>query len=383
MNLEEQYKGKRVLVTGHTGFKGAWLTEWLLLLGARVTGYSLPPPTAPALFTQLGLQKRVTHFEADIRQGDYLQQIMLETQPDFVFHLAAQSLVRHSYAYPKETYEVNVMGTVNLLEALRALSHPCAAIVVTTDKCYEQTETIHRYDEGDPLGGRDPYSSSKAAAEIAISAYRRSFFSERTSNIALASARTGNVLGGGDWAPGRIVPDCIRSLVNGQSIPVRNQSATRPWQYVLDPLGGYLELAAALCKHLQFRLANTRPVEDPGPGREMASSFNFGPAPGSEHSVLELVQEILRHWPGEWHHAAEKDAPHEALHLGLATAKASRLLGWSPIYNFQRTIQETMEWYREAASFAAEETNRFVALTQRQLRAYIVCHENKTLAPSS
>jgi CDP-glucose 4,6-dehydratase len=383
VNLEEHYKGKSVLVTGHTGFKGSWLTEWLLLLGARVTGYSLPPPTEPALFAQLGLQNRMAHFEADIRQADYLRQIIVETRPDFVFHLAAQSLVRRSYANPKETYEVNFMGTVNLLEALRALSHPCAAVVLTTDKCYEQKETIDRYDEEDALGGRDPYSSSKAAAELAISACRHSFFAGRNSNIALASARAGNVLGGGDWASDRLVPDCIRSLMTGQSIPVRNPSASRPWQYVLDPLSGYLVLGAALHQQLQFRLDLGKPVDEPCPAANLASAFNFGPGHGSEYSVLEVVQEIVRHWPGKWHQAVEKDAPHETLHLRLATDKAYRLLRWSPLYNFQQTIEKTVEWYREAASLAAGESNRLVEITQRQLREYLVCHDDKSLVTSS
>lgn len=377
MNLEESYSGRSVFVTGHTGFKGSWLTEWLLLLGARVTGYSLPPSTKPALFTQLGLRNRVTHFEADIRQGDYLRKVMLETRPEFVFHLAAQPLVRLSYAEPRETYDVNVMGTINVLEGLRALTRSCAAVFVTTDKCYAEAALPDGYREEDALGGNDPYSSSKAAAELAIAAYRCSFFSESQSKIAVASARAGNVLAGGDWAPDRIVPDSIRSLTRGESVAIRNPSATRPWQYGLDPLSGYLELGAALSNHLQAR--NTASASTAGsiPTEDLASAFNFGPDPGSERTVLELVEEILTHWPGAWHGKMEQAAPREAMHLRLATGKALRLLGWSPTYDFQKTVKSTVEWYRESASFALDDSARFLEITHRQINEYLACRANK------
>jgi len=370
VNLEEFYAGKSVFVTGHTGFKGSWLTEWLLLLGAHVTGYSLPPPTEPALFTQLGLRKRVEHFEGDIRQGDRLREVMLEARPEVVFHLAAQPLVRLSYAQPMETYDINVMGTVNVLEALRALKHPCAAVLITTDKCYAQKPSPTGYREEDALGGNDPYSSSKAAAELAIAAYRRSFFSSRDSKVALASARSGNVLGGGDWAADRLVPDCIRSLRSGRSIAIRNRSATRPWQFVLDPLSGYLELGAALSRRLQASETAAMPSGTLDPNEDLASAFNFGPRPGAGHSVSELVEEILRHWPGTWHDEWDHAAPHETLHLGLANNKALRLLGWFPAYNFQQMVESTVAWYRESASFSPEDPGSFVALTHRQISEY-------------
>jgi CDP-glucose 4,6-dehydratase len=379
VNLERRYSGKSVLVTGHTGFKGSWLTEWLLLLGARVTGYSLPPSTKPALFTQLGLRNRVTHFEADIRQRDYLRQVMLETRPEFVFHLAAQPLVRLSYAEPRETYDVNVMGTINVLEGLRAVRHPCAAVFITTDKCYAEKASADGYREEDALGGYDPYSSSKAAAELAIAAYRRSFFSQTESMIALASARAGNVLGGGDWSADRIVPDSIRSLMRGEPVAIRNPSATRPWQYVLDPLSGYLELGAALSQHLQSRKTAHASTVDPIPGEDLAAAFNFGPGTGSEHTVLELVEEILKHWPGTWRDKMEQAAPREAMNLRLATDKALRLLGWSPTYDFQQTVKSAVEWYRKSASFALEDSGRFVEITHRQISEYLACRENKTL----
>lgn len=380
MNLEERYAGKSVFVTGHTGFKGSWLTEWLLLLGARVTGYSLPPSTEPALFTQLRLRNRVAHFEGDIRQDDYLRQVMLKTKPEFVFHMAAQPLVRLAHAEAKETYDVNVMGTINVLEALREFSHPCAAVFITTDKCYAEKASADGYREDDALGGYEPYGSSKAAAELAIAAYRRSFFSETGSMIALASARAGNALGGGDWAADRIVPDCIRSLMSGQSIAIRNRSATRPWQYVLDPLSGYLELGAALSQQLQARETEHAAKTCLTPSEDVASAFNFGPGHDSEHTVLELVQEILKHWPGAWHDKKEQAAPREAMHLRLATGKALRLLGWSPTYDFQQTVESTVEWYRESVSFTLEDSSRFVEITHRQITEYLACRENKTLA---
>jgi CDP-glucose 4,6-dehydratase len=371
VNLAQHYHGKSVFITGHTGFKGSWLTEWLLLLGARITGYSLPPPTEPALFAQLALQDRTAHFEADIRHVEELRSIMLEAKPDFVFHLAAQSLVRRSYLEPRETYDVNVMGTINVLESLRALRQPCATVFVTSDKCYAEKSPPSAYREEDPLGGNDPYSSSKAAAEIAIAAYRRSFFSSQEPRVGIASARAGNVLGGGDWALDRIVPDCIRSLKGGASIAIRNRSSTRPWQHVLEPLGGYLKLGAALAGQMRTRRASEGLSSGRADASEnLSSSFNFGPSSGSEHSVVELVEEILRYWPGAWHEQPERDAPPEAQHLRLATDKALRLLGWSPRYDFNQTVQKTVDWYRESLSFAPQDSRSFIRITRRDITEY-------------
>jgi CDP-glucose 4,6-dehydratase len=249
--LRVAYQGRTVLVTGHTGFKGAWLCEWLLMLGARVVGVALAPNTEPALFDQLGLADRIEHHILDIRHRDGLAERVLAAEPDFIFHLAAQPLVRLSYAEPVETYATNVMGTVHLLDALRELdarykssNRICATVFITTDKCYENREWLHAYREEDALGGYDPYSSSKAAAELAIAAYRRSYFNparaDDAPHVGIASARAGNVIGGGDWAQDRIVPDCIRHLERGEAIPVRNPISTRPWQHVLEPLAGYL-----------------------------------------------------------------------------------------------------------------------------------------------
>jgi CDP-glucose 4,6-dehydratase len=327
------YARKRVLVTGHTGFKGAWLAHWLLDLGADVHGFALQPPTEPALFEQLGLGGRMHHETGDIRNFAAVNKILQSVRPDFVFHLAAQPLVRLSYEQPVETYDTNVMGTVHVLQSLRQLEHPCAAVMVTTDKCYENREWVHGYREEDPMGGHDPYSSSKGAAEIAIASFRRSFFSGHP--VKIASARAGNVIGGGDWALDRIVPDCIRALKHGQPIPVRNKVATRPWQHVLEPLSGYLWLAACLAHP---------PIPD---ARSLASAFNFGPGHDANRTVADLVQEVLLHWPGRWEDKSDPKAVHEARLLQLSTDKAHALLRWEPVWSFPTAIGQTVCWYRE------------------------------------
>ena len=357
LEFESAYAGRRVFVTGHTGFKGSWLSEWLLSFGAHVTGYSLPPPTEPSLFVQLGLEQRLEHIEADIRDLPALKTAIADSAPDFVFHLAAQPLVRLSYAEPVETYAVNVIGTVNVLEALRSLGKRCAAVMITTDKCYENREWVHGYREEDPLGGHDPYSSSKAAAEIAISAYRRSFFSDDEAPVAVASARAGNVIGGGDWALDRIVPDCMRSLAAGEPIGIRNPSATRPWQHVLEPLSGYLTLGAALSD------------AEPRTRGQAASAFNFGPGLEANRPVSDLVAHVLRAWPGTIVNAAEARAPHEAHLLNLATDKAFHLLGWEPAWNFEEAVAKTVHWYREAANLSGR-ADEIAELTRAQIRDY-------------
>jgi len=343
MAFDGAYRSRRVLVTGHTGFKGAWLTEWLLSLGAEVAGFALPPPTTPALFEQLGLDRRIRHVEADVRDLSAIRKVVESFQPAYVFHLAAQPLVRLSYEKPVETYATNVMGTVNVLEAVRHLQRPCVVVCVTTDKCYENREWLHSYREEDPLGGHDPYSSSKAAAEIAITAYRRSYWSFSESPVKVASARAGNVIGGGDWALDRIVPDCMRSLARQETIRVRNSQATRPWQHVLEPLSGYLWLAACLADpRLAARQSN------------LCSAFNFGPPLDSNRTVLELVEEVLQHWPGRWVDGSDSRAVHEATLLNLATDKSHHVLRWSPTWGFAQTVQRTVEWYRQAMHSQAD-----------------------------
>ena len=329
------FSGKKVFVTGHTGFKGSWLSEWLLQLGATVHGYALAPDTTPSLFNQLGLANRIEHEVAVIRDAEAVSKSIRSFQPDFIFHLAAQPLVRRSYAIPVETYETNVMGTINVLEALRSLAatstfqlqqSPVTAIVVTTDKCYENHESGRDYEESDPLGGHDPYSSSKAMAEIATAAYRKSYF--QNGPVRIASARAGNVIGGGDWTEDRIVPDAMRSLDRGVTILVRNPKAVRPWQHVLEPLSGYLTLAASLAGSASF-----------------ATAFNFGPGPDSNRTVSDLVVEILKHRKGEWTDASDPAALHEATLLNLSIGKASQLLDWKPKWAFEETIGKTVDWY--------------------------------------
>ena len=407
------YAGKRLLITGHTGFKGAWLAEWLLALGAEVTGFALPPPTTPALFEQLGLASRLRHVVGDVRDLAAVRRVMEETKPDFVFHLAAQPLVRLSYEQPVETYATNVMGTVNVLEALRLYqkelsSDKCsllgsgkepsteqlinqqprpsgaarfvAAVMITTDKCYENKEWVHSYREEDPMGGYDPYSASKGAAELVIASYRRSYFSGPDSHVKLASVRAGNVIGGGDWALDRIVPDCIRALQRGEAIPVRNKIATRPWLHVLEPLSGYLWLGACLAgascgpgsagskaETLKGSETTTRQPFNPSTLQPaLCSAFNFGPALSSNRTVADLVQEILKHWPGRWEDKSDPRAVHEAKLLNLATDKAHHFLGWSPVWPFVETISWTAKWYREADNVAADVRH----LTADQIQAY-------------
>lgn len=374
MNLPEQlkaaYAGKTVLVTGHTGFKGSWLSEWLLMLGARVVGVALPPSTQPALFDQLHLVDRLEHHLQDIRDHAALTRLVLDTLPDYVFHLAAQPLVRASYETPVETYATNVMGTMHLLDALRQLQvryrskgeQVCATVLITTDKCYANREWQYGYREDDALGGYDPYSSSKACAELAIASMRQSFFNPQQTGdaprVGIASARAGNVIGGGDWALDRIVPDCIRYLQREAPIPVRNPIATRPWQHVLEPLGGYLLLA------MRQHAALTSQDQDMLSG--LCSAFNFGPALTSNRSVEALVQEVLAHWPGQWINQAEAHAPHEAGKLNLVWDKAFHLLNWQPAWAFDETISRTVRWYRQQSELKADPQ----VLTKADIEAY-------------
>lgn len=326
------YRGKKVFVTGHTGFKGSWLCEWLLSLGAEVYGFSNGIPTRPSLFVQLRLSKRIKQdIRGDIRNCALVKSAVVSIKPDFVFHLAAQPLVRFSYEKPVETFDTNVMGTVHVLDALRALKNKCNAVMITTDKCYENKETVRPYKEDDPMGGYDPYSCSKGCDELVVSSYRRSFFNNAACNVWIASARAGNVIGGGDWAKDRIIPDCFRALQKGEQIPVRNKVATRPWQHVLEPLSGYLTLGAALDARKVFE--------------RVASGFNFGPNPNANKTVKEVVDELLKHARGRWVDKSDPKAVHEAGLLNLDISKAHKVLGWKPTWNFDETIAKVAEWY--------------------------------------
>lgn len=359
------YHGKRVFLTGHTGFKGSWLAEWLCLLGAEVHGYALDPQPHEVLFGQLGLAQRLAaDTRADLSDRDALARALDDARPDVVLHLAAQPLVRLSYEIPVETFATNVMGTAHVLDAVRTAGLPCTVVCITTDKCYENREWLHAYREEDAMGGHDPYSASKGAAELVISSYRRSFF-PADGPVKLASARAGNVIGGGDWAIDRIVPDCIRALRAGQPIPVRNKIATRPWQHVLEPLSGYLCLAASL--------ANGTP--DPRTTATLASAFNFGPYLASNRTVAELVQELLKYAPGKWIDASDPHAVHEASKLNLATDKAFHLLQWQPVWGFEETLARTAEWY------VGEGNGRSpLDLTRQQIAGYQEAAASKGLA---
>jgi CDP-glucose 4,6-dehydratase len=328
---------------------------WLSALGAQVTGFALESPTQPSLFEQIALADRIHHEHGDVRDAAAVRRSIAAADPDFVFHFAAQAIVRTSFEQPVETWASNVMGTVHVLDALRLLDKPCAAVLITTDKCYENREWVHAYREEDPLGGFDPYSSSKAAAELAIASWRRSFFAR--SPVRIASARAGNVIGGGDWAKDRIVPDCIRALQEERAIPVRNKTSTRPWQHVLDPLSGYLWLGAVL------KDSSLRPYDS----SYFASAFNFGPGCDSNRTVAGLVEEILRRWPGDWTDLSDPAAVHEATRLNLATDKAFHLLGWKPVWPFENAVAATVDWYRCAADILRSSPQPSVPLMELTL----------------
>ncbi|MFA5343371.1 MAG: CDP-glucose 4,6-dehydratase [Kiritimatiellia bacterium] len=349
--LSDFYRGKRVLVTGHTGFKGAWLSLWLHKLGAHVTGYALPPPTDPSLYDLCGLNKLVAGTIADIRDPAALARTLQSTAPEIVIHMAAQPLVRESYKNPVETYAVNVMGTANLLEAVRACKGVQAVVNVTTDKCYENREWLWGYRENEPLGGYDPYSSSKACSEIVAAAYRASFFNPHQferHGVAIATARAGNVVGGGDWAADRLVPDCIRALLKGEKIVVRNPLSVRPWQHVLEPLSGYLRLAQKL-------------VEE---GPRFASAWNFGPNDDDARPVQWIVAKLCALWGTETAYAVEQDEqPHEAHYLKLDWSKARTELGWRPRWNLEHALKKTVEW---AKAYQGHKDVRSVCLRQIQ-----------------
>ena len=340
----EFWVGKRVLLTGHTGFKGSWLTLWLTELGAVVTGISLEPNTTPNLFNKLDLAQRLEqHHTADIRDPNAVAEIARACQPQVVFHLAAQPLVRRSYRDPLGTWATNVQGSLHVLEALKPLQHPCAVVMVTTDKVYENQEWIYGYRENDRLGGHDPYSASKAAAELAIASWRSSFCgrdNHQTPYLAIATARAGNVIGGGDWAEDRIVPDAMRAIAENQPIRVRNPNATRPWQHVLEPLGGYLRLAEALAA---AQTSNNKP-------NPYCEAFNFGPTLNSNRPVKELVATLFQYWAGSWIDTSEPNSPHEAGLLHLQINKAHHKLGWRPYWDYPITIKQTVNWYKAVHS---------------------------------
>lgn len=346
------WQGKRVFLTGHTGFKGAWACLWLQSLGAKVTGYALPPPTSPSLFALANVKAGMQHIEGDIRDLEKLTAVMQVAQPEIVIHMAAQSLVRYSYQNPVETYATNVMGTVNVLEAVRNISSIKAAIVVTSDKCYDNREQMWGYRETDPMGGFDPYSNSKGCAELVTASYRASFMPPEkyaTHGKAIASVRAGNVIGGGDWATDRLVPDIIKSLMDHQPVTLRSPNAVRPWQHVLEPLGGYLLLAEKM-------------VED---GAKYAEGWNFGPNDSDAKTVEWMTQTLIGAWGNGASYKTENADLHEAQLLKLDCTKARTLLNWQPQWDAETAVLKIRDWYK--AYLAGENMAEF---TLSQIQAY-------------
>ena len=360
MIFSNTFQNSSVLLTGHTGFKGSWLAVWLKLLGANITGISLEPPSNPSHFEVAKVSELLEDYRLDIRKSDSLKNLMIEKQPDFVFHLAAQPLVRQSYINPIETYSTNVIGTLNLLEGLREIKKKCTVVIITSDKCYDNVEWIWGYRENDKLGGTDPYSASKGAAELLIRSHVKSFFPKH-GLVRIAVGRAGNVIGGGDWAKDRIVSDCVLSWANEDTVKLRNPMATRPWQHVLEPLSGYLTLACELEK-------NPNLVGEP---------FNFGPPSNQNHSVKELVSEMSKHWENvRWEELSESEEnPYESGLLKLNCDKALHLLNWEPVLSFKETVRITADWY----SSYYKKPNIISEITLSNIKEYQLLAKNKGL----
>jgi CDP-glucose 4,6-dehydratase len=356
------FNGKTVLITGHTGFSGSWLSLWLNELGANVIGYGLEPYAENDNFVVTNLEDKITSIIGDIRDYEKLLNVFKEYKPEIAFHLAAQALVQLSYIEPKETYDINIGGTVNFFEAVRNTDSVKVAINITSDKCYENKEWIWGYRENDPMGGYDPYSSSKGCSELITSAYRRSFFNPQNfypHKKAISSVRAGNIIGGGDWAKNRIIPDCIRALKKGEKIGIRNPKSTRPWQHVLEPLGGYLLLSSKM-------------FED---GASYAGAWNFGPEHNSIFTVEEVVKKVIKYWGnGDWEDISNINEPHEAKLLSLDISKARNYLKWEPILNIDETIKFTVEWYKEDKidyEFDVNQINEYVSIGERRNRSWL------------
>ncbi len=347
------WRGKKVFLTGHTGFKGSWLSLWLQQMGAQVTGFSLPPPTNPSLFEVANVAQGMISLIGDIRDGEVLSRAMRDAAPDIVIHMAAQPLVRYSYVNPVETYSTNVMGTVHVLEAVRQTPSVRAVVNVTSDKCYDNKEWVWGYRENEPMGGFDPYSNSKGCAELVASAYRNSFFNPAKYNehkVALASVRAGNVIGGGDWAADRLIPDILRAISAGQPVVIRSPHAIRPWQHVLEPLSGYLLLA----QHLYER------------GAEFAEGWNFGPNDEDAKPVQWIVERLTQQWgAGASWQLDGGDHPHEAHYLKLDCSKAKMRLHWQPRWHLEHTLEMIVAWQR--AWLAKEDMRGF---TLQQIEQY-------------
>ncbi len=326
-----EFKNKNVVITGHTGFKGSWLTAWMCEMGANVTGIGLEPVDRISNFNVCALANKITDLRINVKNSSQIKEAIENAKPDFIFHLAAQALVKESYDDPINTWETNVIGTVNVLNSLRDLKKKCVAIMITSDKCYDNVEWIWGYRETDKLGGPDPYSASKGGAELAIQSFYRSYFRE-SKTIKVASVRAGNVIGGGDWSVNRIIPDCVKAWANNEEVLLRNPFSTRPWQHVLDPLSGYIKLA--------YDLSNNNSLN--------GESFNFGPPPNQNFNVMELVNEMSAHWDKvSWKDISEKNSgPYESGLLKLDCDKAMQSINWKAALNFQDTVRLTAEWYK-------------------------------------
>jgi len=350
------WRGRRVLVTGHTGFKGGWLAHWLKRSGADVFGYSMEPPSQPSLFAAAGIAGELQHRHGDIRDLPSVQAAFAEISPEIVFHMAAQPLVRPSYDNPVDTFSTNVMGTLHVLEASKRAGVK-SLVNVTTDKCYENREWLWPYREDDPLGGHDPYSASKACAELLTKSYRLSFLDD-VNAMRVATARAGNVLGGGDWGTDRLVPDMMRAFADGQPVVIRNPSATRPWQHVLDALSGYVMLAEALSGK---------------DGTRFCEAWNFGPDRGNEQTVSVLADAVRKLWGAgaEIRQEHKNSGPHEARYLKLDNSKARALLGWRPRWDFDEVLVQTVRWYRLFYDSGSRDPAQIAALMDQQIEAYL------------
>ena len=351
--MNNYFKGKTVIVTGHTGFKGSWLSLWLVNLGAKVVGISIDTPSKPSHFKAANIKTHIDDRRLDIRDAKSLRKMIKEIQPDFVFHLAAQALVRPSYESPLDTISTNALGSASVLDALRVLTKPVVAVMITSDKAYDNVEWVWGYRETDRLGGKDPYSASKGMAELAIRTYIESFFNQPDSNVRVGIARAGNVIGGGDWAVDRIVPDCMQAWSRNETVDIRSPEATRPWQHVLEPLSGYISLA------LQLSQSNDMHGE----------AFNFGPPSRQNHSVRELINEMEKYWDHVRWNDTSKNIKHlhEAGLLKLNCDKALYDLNWMPTLRFEQTVEMTVEWYKE---FYENEQNSMLNFTMSQIEQY-------------
>ena len=346
MKIESFFKGRKILVTGHTGFIGSWLTKRLTMLSADVCGYALNPNTQPNMYDNLNLDKFITDVRGDIRNVDLLRKTLTEYQPEIVIHLAAQPIVLESYSDPIDTFDINVTGTVNLLSEVRKVGSVKVIIVMTSDKTYRNNEWVYPYRENDTLGGKDPYSASKSCQDIVITSFRESYFSN--SGIGISSIRAGNVIGGGDWAPFRVIPDLVRGIVNGETVKIRNPYSVRPWQHVLEPISGMLMLAERMHENVEF-----------------SGNWNFGPESHKEISVKELVETFIDLWGSGNYSIEEMKSYNEADYLQLDISKAKRMLKWTPRYNLSAALKETVDWYK--SYYIKEDMNK---ITESQIKEY-------------